>query len=100
MLGLDHIGVSHHDQLCQIAMVVWGHQIRGIPTPAILRGGADSLACYGQYLPASHAANVMGMGDQFDETNARPWVDRVALHTQTNAAGWKVSRRRLPPKPV
>jgi hypothetical protein len=101
-LGLPHIGVSHHDPLCQIAMVVWDHRIPGIPVPAILRGGKNSDACYGDYLPPAlkRAENVMGAGMLFDETNAQPWVDRVALHTVTNAAGWRVSLRRLPPKPV
>ncbi len=101
-LGLAHIGVSHHDPLCQIAMILADHPVPGIsnPFPAILRGGASADVCYGDYLPASRAENVMGQGMLFDETNAKPWVDRVALHTVTNAAGWKVSLRRLPPKPV
>jgi hypothetical protein len=40
----------------------------------------------------------MGGGTQFDETNASPWADRLALHTGTKVADWKVFLRRVPPK--
>jgi hypothetical protein len=51
-------------------------------------------------MPASRSNNVMGMGTQFDPTNAQPWLDRIALHTATKAGDWTVSMNRLPPKPV
>lgn len=99
-LGLPHIGVSHHDPMCDLAailMTVPGFN-GGLPAVANLGGGANSPVCTGTLAPPSRAANVMGHGSKFDETNAQPWRDQIALHTGTNAANWKVSMSRKPPK--
>jgi hypothetical protein len=41
----------------------------------------------------------MGYGLEFDATNATPWLDRIALHTGTRAADWKVSvKKKVPPR--
>jgi hypothetical protein len=98
-LGLDHIGVAHKDPLCQAAIFLDEH-LSSLPVtvPALYANGSSSRACYGNSAPASRAANVMGMGTEFDATNASPWADRLALHTGTKATDWKVSLGRIPPK--
>jgi hypothetical protein len=70
------------------------------PIAALFKGKNGSLACYGQYMPASRANNVMGMGTQFDQSNAQPWLDRIAVHTQTKSKDWTVSMIRILPKTV
>ena len=51
-------------------------------SPTALRSVRSKVAGLG--------ANVMGYGLQFDESNASPWRERLALHTGTKAADWKV----------
>lgn len=100
-LGLPHIGQSYHDPLCTAAMLAGDNPALGnTPIAALLKGKNGSLACYGQYMPASRANNVMGMGTQFDQSNAQPWLDRIAVHTQTKSKDWTVSMIRIPPKTV
>ncbi len=106
-LDLPHIGVVHQDPLCKTAILMddiqWqidsglGTNIRGTMT-GLLAGSSNSSACYGNFAPASRGENVMGGGTKFEETNAQPWVDRIALHTGTDAKAWRVSMTRMPPK--
>ncbi len=106
-LDLPHIGVVHQDPLCKTAILMddiqWqidsglGTNIRGTMT-GLLAGSSNSSACYGNFAPASRGENVMGGGMKFEETNAQPWVDRIALHTGTDAKAWKVSMTRISPK--
>jgi hypothetical protein len=101
-LGLDHIGVAHKDPLCRAAIFI-DENLPSVPflsAPALLADGSNSRACYGDGAPPSRGANVMGGGTQFDETNASPWADRLAVHTGAKAEDWKVSLRRVPPKLV
>lgn len=100
-LGLPHIGESHTDPMCQLAIALDG--IPGIDKPnmpGLFRGGTASNACYGTFGPAKHGDNVMGRGTQFDETNAKPWVDRLALHTGTKTSDWTIKLTHTPPKYV
>jgi hypothetical protein len=100
-IGLPHIGQTYKDILCTTAMLVGDDpKLAGTPIGALFAGKNGSLACYGQFMPASRSDNVMGMGTQFDQTNAQPWLDRIGLHTQTKAADWTVSMSRERPKPV
>jgi hypothetical protein len=99
-LGLDHIGQEKKDPACQLAILAnaFLDDATQKSLPALLRGGIGAKACYGDHAPASHAANVMGMGMRFDESNARPWAERLALHTKTKANDWQVALGRIPPK--
>jgi hypothetical protein len=102
-LGLPHIGVSHGAPGCGLAVVADGLLPKsvkeGASFPAVLKGGSNSDACYGTGAAATAGSNVMGYGLEFDETNAKPWLDRIALHTATKATDWKVSvKRKVPPK--
>ncbi len=43
----------------------------------------------------------MGYGLGFDETNAKPWLDRLALHTGTKASDWKISvKKKVAPQSI
>jgi hypothetical protein len=101
-LGLEHSGVTRGAPLCQLAMMAStifpGFEKSNGPTAALLRGGSHSQMCYGYGAPFNVGANVMGFGGLFDESNAKPWVDRIALHTGTNPWDWKVSMIKVPPK--
>ena len=100
-LGLPHTGVSHVSPLCVAAMLVGDASIlNGTAIGAVLNDGKNSKACYGSYGSRSLTDNVMGYGMQFDQTNAMPWRERIALHTKTRAEDWQVSLSRMPPKRV
>ena len=100
-IGLPHIGESHKDPLCSAAILAGDNPaLEGTAVGALFKGKGNSLACYGQFMPNLRSNNVMGMGTQFDETNAQPWVDRIAYHTQTKANDWTVSMQRVKPKVV
>jgi hypothetical protein len=98
-LGLPHTGVSHVYPMCSAAMLVGDASIlNGTGIGAVLADRTNSLACYGYYGPRSLTDNVMGFGMQFDETNAMPWRERIALHTKTKAEDWKVSLSKVRPR--
>jgi hypothetical protein len=42
----------------------------------------------------------MGYGMKFEEVNAKPWIERVAMHTNTLASDWKVSLSLILPQVV
>ena len=99
-LGLPHSGVTHGDPLCKVAMIMGDNltvQQQNLVLPAMFRDGSNSQVCYGTAGPPDRGRNVMGMGLVFDETNASPWSDRLAVHTGTKAASWKVSLKPVPP---
>jgi hypothetical protein len=97
-LGLPHIGVTHKAPLCQVAILADTLLPESVTSsssfPAVLGGGSNSNACYGDSGPAKLGANIMGFGMEFDESNAQPWLDRLALHTSTKASDWKVSLKK------
>lgn len=102
-LGLPHAGVSHGAPLCGLSVLGDSLLPSSITSnasfPALYKGGSNSQVCYGSSGPASLGANVMGYGMGFDSTNATPWLDRIALHTKTRAADWKVSvKQKVAPK--
>jgi hypothetical protein len=102
-LGLPHAGVSQGAPGCGLAVVadaLLPKSVKeGASFPGILKGGSNSNACYGHSGPVKVGSNVMGYGLEFDETNATPWLDRIALHTGTKAKDWKVSvKHKIPPK--
>jgi hypothetical protein len=102
-LGLPHSGEAHGAPLCTLSVVMdenlpsW---ITGSDSfPALYKGGSNSSVCYGHNGPKLVGSNIMGFGLDFDETNARPWVDRLAIHTGTSASQWKVHvNHKVPPK--
>lgn len=100
-LGLPHIGVTHGAAQCKVAVFADGLFSEAYKNsesyPALYAGGSNSSVCYGSSGPASLGANVMGFGLQFDESNASPWRERLALHTKTRAADWKVVLKKKPP---
>lgn len=102
-LGLPHTGVSHAAPLCQMAVLADSLLPKSVTShnsfPALFKGSSNSQACYGSSGPVSLGSNVMGYGLEFDQTNAQPWLDRIALHTKTRAGDWKVSvKSRVLPK--
>lgn len=104
-LGLPHIGVSHgagapHCGLAVLADSLFPSSVTSHASfPALYKGAGNSQACYGSSGPTSLGSNVMGYGLDFDATNAKPWLDRIALHTKTRASDWTVSvKRKVVPK--
>lgn len=99
-LGLPHIGVTHGAPQCKMAVFADGlfsEAFKNSPSyPALYAGGSNSSACYGASGAPGLGANVMGFGLQFDASNASPWAERLALHTRTKAADWKVVLKKKP----
>lgn len=90
-IGLPHIGVSKGDSLCRAAILFEDDKrVNQKSLPAILQGGSNSEVCYGYYAPSDRSANVMGAGTGFDVVNAKPWQDRIGMHTKTDAKKWTV----------
>lgn len=87
LLGQAHIGVLKHTELCRVAAEASSE-------------GTNTLRCYGADDDPRIADNIMGMGMAFDVVNAQPWKDRIAQHTETDAAAWKVSQSDVPPAAV
>jgi len=92
-IGLPHIGVTKHDPLCQSAILFEDNEAiqNNKAVPAFLKGGSNSMACYGFNAPPNRYANVMGAGTNFDVVNATPWQDRIGLHTKTDGSKWEAS---------
>ena len=44
------------------------------------------------------AENIMGLGTKFEEINAKPWIERIAMHTNTPARDWKVALKLTSPQ--
>jgi hypothetical protein len=98
-LGLPHIGVTHNDPLCKLAMFLDQLAPGSTTVPALFQNGSNARVCYGYWAPPGRAANIMGGGSKFEASNAQPWVDRIALHTATTASAWTVSvERRVAPR--
>ena len=91
-LGQPHIGQLRRTTACMAA-------IAG-PTPgdSTTVGGSNSHRCYGWGEPPSIAENIMGYGLRYEDVNAQPWRDRIAAHTHTDAAHWRVSMVDVPPR--
>ncbi len=49
----------------------------------------NDAICYSDY-------SIMGKGISIDERHAEPWSERIALHTNTNAADWQPIKRAEP----
>lgn len=94
-LGQDHSGTVRPAPRCEVAAAMDQNWIQQF-LPAVYKGGTNSHACYGEGAAASVGANVMGYGLGFDEQNAVSWRDRIALHTKTKAADWKVVLKKKP----
>lgn len=102
-LGLPHSGEANSAPLCALSILADSVLPSSVLThgsyPALYAGGSNSHACYGSSGPANVGANVMGYGTEFDASNAKPWLDRIALHTGTRAADWTVSvKKKVAPK--
>jgi hypothetical protein len=93
-LGMGHIGVLKKTTACLQAIADEARE-----RDPMKQGGSNSLVCYGWGEKPSLAANIMGFGSKFDAVNAKPWLERIAAHTETNAADWKVSMKHVPPRP-
>ncbi|QDT54226.1 hypothetical protein Pan44_22530 [Caulifigura coniformis] len=103
-LGLPHIGVSHKDPLCSLAVLMDDTLPAASKStlPALFNGGSNSNACYGHLALPERGANIMGGGTTFEASNAAPWAARMALHTATTATDWSVETKlsAATPKPV
>jgi hypothetical protein len=98
-LGLPHIGVTHQDRFCQFAVLL-DQLSPGAAQAALFKGGSNAQVCYGHLGPPIRSQNVMGGGTRFEDSNAAPWVKRLAFHTATKPQDWKVSTKKVGPKLV
>jgi hypothetical protein len=97
-IGLGHIGVLKSRPQCIFAISLKKHGIKNVSSH--LSRGANAEVCYGEHDSLGLAENIMGLGTKFEEMNAKPWIERVAMHTNTIANDWKVSLSLAPPKSV
>lgn len=97
-IGLGHIGSLKSRPQCVFAIALKKFGVRNVSSH--LQNGGDSPVCYGRFDSSGVAENIMGIGTKFEEVNAKPWVDRVAMHTNTLARDWKVSLSLTSPKNV
>ncbi len=79
-----------------------GH-VLGMPHIKAILGDQACIAddnaprCYGE--TALELANIMGSGRDLWLLNAAPWIERVAAHTQTQAASWTATMdMKTPPE--
>ena len=84
-LGQPHIGVLRRTAACTTAIA------GATPGDDTTVGGSNSHRCYGYGEAPNIAENIMGYGLRFDDVNAKPWRDRIAQHTRTDADNWRVS---------
>jgi hypothetical protein len=55
--------------------------------------------CYGE-TPAEKV-NIMGSGVQINPMNAKPWIERIALHTERPSSQWQVTANMdTPPRKI
>lgn len=97
-LGLKHIGVLKSRPQCTFAVSLRKHGVKNVSSH--LKGGGNSDVCYGKYDSLGLADNIMGLGTKFEEINAQPWLERVAMHTNTRAGDWKVALAPRSPQTV
>jgi hypothetical protein len=95
MLGLPHIG--RDSPACAVAILL--ATAPNAPFAGVLTGGHGSAACYVGTAPGN-ATNVMGGGSDFSKENAKPWLDRIAIHTNTQPHLWSVALQKPSPKAV
>ena len=93
-LGLPHIGKESPG--CAVAILL---AAGNVPVGGILSGGSNATACY-TGTDAGSATNVMGGGSDFAPANAKPWIDRIAIHTQTRPQDWRVVLKKKAPQLV
>jgi hypothetical protein len=99
-IGLPHIGMTHRDPLCHMAVLFDMLPASGPVFPAVFKGGINADVCYGTLGLPKRWQNVMGGGSTFEESNAAPWAKRLALHTGTRPEDWHVSMKRVAPVPL
>ena len=87
-IGLKHIGVLKSRPECTFAISLKARGVKNVSSH--LRRGSNAKVCYGEFDSAGLAENIMGLGTRFETVNAQPWLERVAMHTNTAASDWKV----------
>ncbi len=87
MLGQRHIGMIRDSANCELAQILDEH-LQPDLIPAIWKGGVNANVCYGDRGSDGDANNVMGMGSEFAEENARPWQNRLVEHMRINFDVW------------
>lgn len=98
-LGLGHVGVLKSTEQCVFAVTLKSLGVKNVSSH--LQRGSNSPVCYGKFDSLGLAENIMGLGMKFEEINAKPWLDRVLMHTNTGAAtDWRVSLAPVSPQPV
>jgi hypothetical protein len=97
-IGLPHIGVLKGTANCSLAISLRKQGRRNVAER--FKGGSNAAVCYGRYDSLGTAENIMGLGTKYEEVNAKPWLERVAMHTNTRAGDWKVSLSLISPKAV
>jgi len=97
-IGLKHIGVLKSTEQCTFAISLKKHGIKNVSSH--LARGSNAEVCYGEYDSLGLAENIMGLGTKFEEINAQPWIDRVAMHTNTVARDWRILLAPTAPKAI
>jgi hypothetical protein len=97
-IGLPHVGVIKGRPQCKFAVTLKSMGIKNVSSH--LKKGSNSEVCYGEHDTPGLAENIMGLGTKFEDFNAKPWVDRAAMHTNTIAAQWKVVLNMIAPQSV
>ena len=95
-IGLGHVGVLKSSPECVFAITLRDNGISNVSSH--LQRGSNSPVCYGRFSAPGLAENIMGLGTKFEEINAKPWIDRIAMHTNTLARDWKVALKLLSPQ--
>lgn len=97
-IGLAHIGVLKSRPQCTFAIALRKNGVKNVSSH--LRRGANAKVCYGEFDSLGLAENIMGLGTRFEAVNAKPWLERIAMHTNTLASDWKVALEPAVPHPV
>lgn len=95
-IGLPHVGVLRSRPQCTFAIALKDLGVKNVSSH--LKGGSNAKVCYGRFDSLGLADNIMGLGEKFEDINAKPWIERVAMHTNTLPKDWKVSLSRIQPK--
>lgn len=97
-IGLPHVGVLKSLPDCKLAIKKFKAGDKNVATH--LSRGANSEVCYGEHSNLGFAENIMGLGMRFDDFNAKPWIKRAAMHTNTHKKDWSVRLSHIMPASV
>ena len=74
--GEDHIGIIVDTDLCRLARIVQGTDLR--TSRRYCPGAQTPQYCYGMDEPMDIAMNIMGIGNDFTVDNTSPWTYAIS----------------------